>query len=112
LRLADGYREGEGRIEIFHDGHWGTVCGYYWDINDAQVVCRQLGFSKAIRAFKRALFGKGNGHIWLYNVHCLGSESSIENCTHRGWKNYNYFYCRHYADASVICSNVTESLGK
>jgi len=112
LRLADGYRDGEGRVEIFHDGYWGTVCDDIWDIKDAQVVCRQLGYSKAIRAPKHALFGKGNGHIWLDNVNCLGNESSIENCQHRGWNNYNYAGCYHFEDASVICSNVTESSGK
>ena len=112
LRLADGYRNGEGRVEIFHDGYWGTVYDYNWDIKDAQVVCRQLGYSKAIRAPKHAFFGKGYGHIWLDDVSCLGNESSIETCKHRGWNNYNYDYYGHSKDASAICSNVTELLGK
>ena len=112
LRLADGYKDGEGRVEIFHDGYWGTVCDHEWDIKDAQVICRQLRYSKAIFTPKHALFGKGNGHIWLDHVKCLGSESSIENCQHGGWKNYYINHCSHYHDASVICSNVTESLGK
>ena len=111
LRLADGYRSGDGRVEIFHDGYWGTVCDHNWDIKDAQVVCRELGYSKALRAPRNAFFGRGNGHIWLYDLRCLGNESALENCPHRGWDNYNYRYCSHGEDASVICSNVTESLG-
>ena len=44
LRLAGGNEEGEGRVEICRYGAWGTVCGYSWEVNDAKVVCRQLGF--------------------------------------------------------------------
>ena len=108
MRLADGYRIGEGRVEVFRDGHWGTVCDDNWDIKDAQVVCRELGYAKAILAPTNAVFGEGNGHIWLDNVHCVGNESSIENCPHNGWNDHN---CRHYEDASVVCGNETVGLG-
>ena len=110
LRLADGVRKAEGRVEIFHDGYWGTVCDDYWDIKDAQVVCRELGYQEAIGAPMRALFGEGNGHIWLRNVHCLSNESSIEDCEHAEWNANSY--CYHFEDASVICSNYTGSFGK
>lgn len=109
LRLADGYRKGEGRVEIFHDGYWGTVCNDYWDIKDAQVVCRQLGYSKTLKTFRFSTFGKGNGHIWLIHLRCSGNESSIENCQHRGWNNH---HCSHSEDVSVICLNGTKTLGK
>lgn len=110
MRLADGIRKGEGRIEIFHDGHWGTVCDDFWDIKDAQVVCNQLGYREALAAPRNALFDEGNGHIWLRDVHCVGNESSIEDCEHAGW-NAN-LYCDHWEDASVICTNETGILGE
>lgn len=110
LRLADGVRDGEGRVEIFHDGHWGTICDDLWDTKDAQVVCGQLGYSEVLAAPAFATFGEGNGHIWLSDVSCLGNESSIEDCPHRGWSVYGY--CYHEEDASVICSNETQNLGK
>ena len=104
VRLAGGYRPGEGRVEVFHDGHWGTVCDDFWDLNDAHVVCRELGQTRADLAPRYSLFGNGNGHIWLDNVHCTGNESSIVNCSHNGWNQHN---CIHNEDASVICSNET-----
>ena len=45
IRLAGGNEEGEGRVEICRSGAWGTVCDDYWGVNDAKVVCRQLGFT-------------------------------------------------------------------
>ena len=89
-------------MEIFFNGKLGTVCDDEWDLNDARVVCRQLGFPDAVSAPQSAHFGAGTGHIWLDNVGCSGSESSIVNCAHNGWGVEN---CGHSEDASVICSS-------
>ena len=101
LRLADGDLEGEGRVEILHNNIWGTVCDDLWDINDAQVVCRELGFHQAVSAPRDARYGEGSGPIWLDDVICVGNERSITECQHVRWGDHN---CRHYEDASVICS--------
>ena len=89
-------------MEIFYKGNWQTVCDDDWDRNDAHVVCRQLGFLDAVSAPGSAHFGAGSGQIWMDNVGCSGSESSIANCPHRGWGVEN---CGHNEDASVICSS-------
>ena len=94
-------------MEVFHDGHWGTVCDDLWDLKDAQVVCHQLGFLRAAAAPRYAAFGEGNGHIWLDDLQCLSNESSLENCPHAGWGNEN---CRHHEDASVVCWNETAEI--
>ena len=100
LRLANGDRTSEGRVEIFYNGTWGTVCDDSWDLRDAVVVCRQLGYPSALTAIGRASFGPGIGTIWLDNVECRGNESSIDMCQHNGWGDHN---CVHGEDASVVC---------
>ena len=89
-------------MEIFHNGVWGTVCDDSWDMTDARVVCRTLGYHNALNALQSAHFGQGSGKIWLDNVICQGHESSIEKCSHNGWGVHN---CGHYEDASVVCSS-------
>ena len=90
-----------GRVEVLYNRIWGTVCDDYWDINDANVVCRQLGFPEAMAAKTSAAFGRGEGQIWMDDVQCTGNESSLTECRHKGWGNED---CGHYEDAGVICS--------
>uniref|UniRef100_A0A8C9PV75 SRCR domain-containing protein n=1 Tax=Spermophilus dauricus TaxID=99837 RepID=A0A8C9PV75_SPEDA len=91
------------RVEILHQHSWGTVCDDSWDLNDAHVVCRQLGCGEAINALLYAQFGEGSGPIWLTQLACTGEEDYLWNCPSLGWGKNN---CRHSKDAGVICSGM------
>ena len=103
VRLVDGPDSATGRVEVYYNGTWGTVCHDLWDINDAHVVCRQLGFLYALNAYYGARYGRGTGPILLDSVKCGGFESSLFSCGHDGVGIYDY--CDHSEDASVRCGN-------
>uniref|UniRef100_A0A3B5QX75 Immunoglobulin superfamily member 1 n=1 Tax=Xiphophorus maculatus TaxID=8083 RepID=A0A3B5QX75_XIPMA len=95
---SDGYCT--GRVEIYHNGEWGTVCDDGWEYYDANVVCKQLGCGPPFTVHASAYFGEGTGKIWLDDVGCSGNEKSLSECYHRGFGTHN---CEHVEDAGVTC---------
>ena len=61
IRLVGGRNQYEGRVEVYRIDEWQTVCDDSWDIEEAEVVCRQLGYGYAIMAIQSAVFGRGSG---------------------------------------------------
>ncbi|XP_051569973.1 scavenger receptor cysteine-rich type 1 protein M130 [Myxocyprinus asiaticus] len=99
VRLVNGFDICFGTVEIVYNDTWGTVCDDSWDIYDAAVVCRQLRCGRAFSAHNQAIFGKGSGQIWLSEVNCKGSESSLSECQQSASND-----CSHSKDAGVVCS--------
>ena len=79
LRLqGPSRRNGSGWVQVFYQGKWGTICSKDWDMREASVVCRQLGFKNGV-ALKDYVIG-GTGPIWLDEVRCSGREEDLNSC--------------------------------
>ncbi|XP_051632227.1 scavenger receptor cysteine-rich type 1 protein M130-like [Manacus candei] len=107
LRLVGGGGRCAGRVEVNHDGEWGSVCVYDfdWQALWATVVCRQLGCGRVASSSPYAPFGQGSGRIWLQPFYCLGTEEVLEECPHYEWGQH---YCDHERDVGVICTEAVE----
>uniref|UniRef100_A0A8C8SRP4 Soluble scavenger receptor cysteine-rich domain-containing protein SSC5D n=1 Tax=Pelusios castaneus TaxID=367368 RepID=A0A8C8SRP4_9SAUR len=101
LRLVGGAGPCSGRLEVFHQSRWGTVCDDRWALPSAAVVCRELSCGDALSAPGGAFFGEGSGPIWLDNVRCQGNESALSQCLAAPWGVHD---CQHAEDAGVVCT--------
>ncbi|KAE8593417.1 hypothetical protein XENTR_v10019119 [Xenopus tropicalis] len=102
IQLVNGSNRCAGRLEVFYDGEWGSVCDDDWDTLDSQVVCNQLRCGDPqLNRERGPRFGQASGRIWLDDVQCNGYESSLEECKHRTW---SYHDCTHKEDVSVYCT--------
>jgi hypothetical protein len=117
IRLVGGPSPSAGRLEIFHDNAWGTVCDGS-NRNDpthqaASVVCRELGFNAEHayacyapandegESYLAPCFGPGEGTIWLSGVNCRGNETALTECEADDWDDND---CNHfYDDLSIVC---------
>ena len=135
LRLVDNSSNSDGvsggRLEVFFNGEWGTVCDDSFDENDAYVACRQLGFARStsfgsveslgykpllFRYWKRATndstyyllyrFQQGQNQqpIFLDDLLCNGRETSLISCPHPGISNED---CSHFEDVGLVCTSAT-----
>ncbi|KAG9264057.1 deleted in malignant brain tumors 1 protein-like [Astyanax mexicanus] len=75
-------------------------------MEDAEVACSQMGCGKATSIHDKAHFGQGSGPIFLDNVGCSGTETTLTSCSHRG---LGINDCSHGEDAGVVCSDVLPS---
>merc|ERR1712121_19828 len=107
IRLAgtNSSRSGDGRVEVYHNNEWGTVCDDNFDDFDAAVVCRTLGYIGGVRTGvdNTHPYGEGSGKVWLQRIGCSGSESTLLQCP-LIWQPDDDTYCKSYESAAVDCT--------
>ncbi|XP_072122584.1 scavenger receptor cysteine-rich type 1 protein M130-like isoform X1 [Mobula birostris] len=101
IRLSGSEDACAGRLEFYYNGTWGTVCDDSWDLDDANVVCRQLGCGYALEDKTRPYCGESNAPVWLDELRCLGNESYLWDCPSAPWGKTD---CSHKEDVTVTCS--------
>ena len=98
-----------GRVEILHAGLWGSVCSTGWGMEEARVVCTQLGFPASVNFLSAARdessMDSGTGPIWMGRLRCMGTEPSLSACAGFGF-GIHAQGCSHADDAGVICAKV------
>ena len=106
----------EGRVEVYYDGEWGTVCDDYWTDEEADVVCRQMGFVggsvEEWNTFRNSYFPPGprDQAIVLDNVKCSGDESELFECTEHQDSELTPLRhnCKHFEDVGIRCIRNSE----
>ena len=90
---------------MLYAGIWGAISKTNWDISDATVVCRQLGYQAgAEAALTNGVYGPVSGPVWITNLQCSGSETNVMSCSHDGIGNKSESQRRQDV-ASVICKD-------
>ena len=104
MRLVGGSSSFEGRVEIYYNNQWGTVCSSGWGKDEATVVCHQLGFYGEAEAVTNIFdIASSSVPVWLSNLLCDGTEDYLADCPHNNWGSNN---CHHFQDVGVICSGM------
>lgn len=91
----------KGFLLVNHHGIWGTVCDDNFGITDANVACRQLGYTGAhsVSPSTPNVFTISYP-ILLDDVSCLGNEPALGYCNHRNWSKTD---CTHAEDVYIVC---------
>ncbi|KAJ1482947.1 SRCR-like domain-containing protein [Baffinella frigidus] len=96
------------RVEVQHNGVWGTVCDNAFTMSDAEVVCRSMGMTGGREKKRYGLYDwkEAVSHIpiWMSRVKCSGDEIMLEHCAHKD-KDFVWgeTHCEHDHDVAVCC---------
>ena len=102
MHLSDGHNSKSGRVEMYINGQWGTVCDDHWNASSSTVVCKQLGLGNT-GTFNNYGAAPSSSPIYLDDVRCNGNEPNILACSHLQMSTHN---CDHTDDVGVTCSGL------
>ena len=107
LTSLDGAGSNGGRLEVYHNGQWGTVCSHGWTDTESSVVCKELGYSTGTQ-FKGDTYTGCNISVLAADVHCNGEETTFQECIH-GWDAHGEMHnCSAFEAVGIICTGTIE----
>ncbi|KAJ8956326.1 hypothetical protein NQ318_015064, partial [Aromia moschata] len=114
VKLAGTKVPSEGRLVIKAFGKTGYVCDDKFGIEDANVVCRELGFSLGAAEFKGGSYYakdlRENRTLYMMDdLECHGNETTLLDCNFSGWGVHN---CLNGEIAGVLCKTPQTKCGK
>ncbi|XP_056604982.1 deleted in malignant brain tumors 1 protein-like [Triplophysa dalaica] len=107
VKLVDGISPCDGRLQVLYTGHWGSVCHTGWGLEDAMVLCRELGCGEVLEV--TSYVGPYDGPKWMDNVACRGKEATLRSCGFSGW---DVRSCVGERYAGVVCNNIKLAEGE
>jgi hypothetical protein len=104
VRLQGGVYSNEGRVEVYCNGQWGTICDDEFGEREAKLICRQLGYSNFAN-FDHIpnLAGNETQPIWMDYITCGDSPVCLNDC--QQCPSTEYHDCHHLEDVTIECSN-------
>ena len=106
VRLMGSPLAHAGFVQIRHYGRWGSFCDWSWGLTQGHVVCRELGYRRALFTTFGELFDQQSGYIWVEEAQCTGNESSIFRCDLTYIRdNDEVWGCDHSHEGGVICES-------
>ena len=102
IRLGGSGTESSGRVEVCIDSVWTSLCDQNWDLKDAQVACRDLGYSPFGAVPTYGCYTEGQLSFGITSINCTGYEEALMNCSHSNPVLYN---CHSHSDAGLICQS-------
>lgn len=88
VKLTNGLTPNQGIVEVFYGGVSGLVCGdNQWNLLNAHVVCRQLGYDMATSTTAILKAGSNLDWYWIGDVTCIGNETRLFECSSSGFGN-------------------------
>ncbi|XP_018427288.1 PREDICTED: deleted in malignant brain tumors 1 protein-like [Nanorana parkeri] len=85
LRLVGGARECQGRLEVFYNGSWGSVCSNLMSSHAVSVICQQLNCGTSGQLENPFTYGSGGAPYWLDLIDCRSRDGSLGECPSAPW---------------------------
>ncbi|GIM00456.1 hypothetical protein Vretimale_5260, partial [Volvox reticuliferus] len=104
LRLVGNLTD-RGLLQILINGYWGVVEQSNFDIREANVACRQLGFKSGQPTIYSVYGGGLDMPYFLNNLQCTGGESRLLDCAYNLYRRYYVRKGDEWHTAGVICSS-------